>query len=243
MNFLKKSHYILVMQLCVIGLLYISPLTDALLTPLTKILTTIFVVSIILCRFFWEKKRIQNVSISLFENYPITSVSQMSLNAERLGVAHIFIGKAIEMKKSPTWQGLFKEFSLVVKTAAYYDPVTYTPQNLYTTALSFFGNDTGPFNTSITSFLPASNILGIQYTNGLYQFSQLHYASNEIREAIQFISPYAQQGIPIDGSFEKLKSFPEQFTPKRIRQMVLLIVLCTLCFMVVSIYVARKYFA
>lgn len=167
----------------------------------------------------------------VFAPYPITTLVEVGKNSVTKSAQRFYLGKAKDMKSFSLWAPLFKELSVALNHPdIYYDPsIPSTP---------VYSDDIVRTNISITTFLPAANILGVQYNDGTFHFVQLWPASNDLHEAVGLLKSYHEKNIPIDGEYEKLKDAPEQFTPQRLIKMWIFIFVVIAAFAVLAVSVA-----
>ena len=158
---------------------------------------------------------VKPIQHELFAQYPITTLSIIKNNAAHIEA--IFIGTEKDMRRAPSWRALHPQFYALKLSRVYYDP-------------SVPPRDRGSVYDN--------KILGVKYKNGLYQFALLR--TLEVYDAVQFLKPYAQSGMGIDGAWESLKNTQPQLTaesPRRIFIGVLVGVFIIAIFMALSVFV------
>lgn len=211
-------------SLVFIALLYSGVTADELLEPFERTLTSVVLLVFLTYQLFIQLRSLGNLDESLFFSYPLTTLEEIKRNAETKGINALYIGKVAQMKRFVDWNVISKHLKSAVNLKQSYDPNVERKEN-----------------TSVPSFLPADNVLGVKYADDLYQFVQLRTASNDLHLAIRLIDKYRDKGTRVDGNYEKLKDTPEQFTPKRWLKMILVIFVVTFTFMLVSVYIAGTY--
>lgn len=207
-----------------IALLYLGIIAEELLEPFERTLTSVVLLLFLTYQLFNQLRSLNNLNEALFFSYPLTTLEEVDRNVESKGVNALYIGKVAQMKKFVDWNEISKYLKSAVNLKQSYDP-----------------NVKHQENTSVPSFLPADNVLGVKYADGLYQFVQLRAASNDLHLAILLINKFRDGGTRVDGSYERLKDASEQLTPKRWLKMILVIFMVTVTFMLISVYIAGTY--
>lgn len=208
-------------SLVFITLLYLGIIAGDLLEPLERTLGSVVLVLFLTYQLFNQLKLLNSLDESQFFSYPLTNLEEATRNVEDKGINALYVGKVAQMSKFIDWNKISKHLKSAVNLKQSYDP-----------------NVEHQENTSVSIFLPADNVLGIKYSDGLYQFVQLRTTSNDLHLAMQLINKYRDMGIRVDGNYEKLKVAPEQFTPRRLRKMIIVIFVVTVTFILVSVYTA-----
>ena len=156
---------------------------------------------------------------SLFYTYPITTLTEIKNNAQSQGGESFYIGKVAKMADVIDWQTLREQYGYAKNIMTAYDPSV----NKNRQSIKLFGQE---------------KVLGIKYKNGLAQFMQIEPASNDLFEAVEFITPFVNGGVRVAGDFERLKNVPPQFTTKNWIKMIAIIFVVVVSFMLVSVFIA-----
>ena len=156
---------------------------------------------------------------SLFYTYPITTLNEIKNNVQSRQIESFYIGATSKIQKVSGWENIAKQYFYATNTITAYNPDIDRNRQ----SLKLFGNE---------------KVLGVKYTDGLFQFTQIEPISNDLFESIEYLKPFVSEGIHVHGDFEKLKNAQSQFTAKRWIKMIVIIFVVIVIFGFISIFIS-----